>query len=390
MNQDEQIKALLDKYRQGTATPEETAWLESVYLDWNKQHKRSYSEDELSAINSQAWQSIIVKANLDPTDTTHTKPVRLWPRIAIAAAIAVIIFGAGLFYFNSTNKLIKPVGNETVVNDIAPGKQGATLTLANGMKIRLSDAANGNIAKEAGFTVTKTADGQIIYEMRASESTREDLGAMNTLTTAKGETYMLILPDKSKVWLNAASSLTYAASLLQGGVRTVQLHGEAYFEISKDKKHPFIVKTGKQKVEVLGTHFNINAYADESNITTTLLEGSVKISNAARGLGILKPGQQAVLSDKGIILKDVETEDAIDWKEGYFMFNNETLESGMKRIARWYNVQIVYEDEGLKEEAFFGRISKFEKISNVLGMLERTDIVVFKIENGRIIVSRKK
>ncbi|MNL08096.1 fec operon regulator FecR [compost metagenome] len=226
-----------------------------------------------------------------------------------------------------------------------------------------------------------------MYEVKSKGS---DPNQLNTLSTEKGETYILTLPDKSKVWLNAASSLTYTAALMERGVRRVKLTGEAYFEIFKDKAHPFVVESKEQQVEVLGTHFNINAYEDEFVVKTTLLEGSVKISNAGSRSSILKPGQQAVLSDRGIVLKNVEAEDAIDWKSGYFMFNNESLESGLKRIARWYNVQIIYEDESLKGETFFGRISKFEKISKVFSMLERTDIVRFKIEGNKIFVRKKK
>jgi transmembrane sensor len=374
----EELKVLLDKFKAGTATEQEQAIVEDWY-SFLPLEVEAPSHDQILESKSRSWGFVAAKMQ---SDSSHS--LRLWPRIAVvAAAVALIVLG--VYFFN----YIKRSDNNNkslAAQDVAPGKVGATLTLASGKKIRLTNAANGELANEAGISITKTTDGQLVYEIKGSDA---DPNKINTLSTAKGETYQVRLPDGSMVYLNAASSLTYAASLIERGKRTVKLRGEGYFEISKDKKHPFVVKTDKQEVEVLGTHFNINAYEDEPVTKTTLLEGRIRVSANAK-TKFLKAGQQAVLTNKEIILKDVEPEDAIDWKSGYFMFNSESLESGLKRIARWYNVQIAYEDESLKQEPFFGRISKFEKISKVLNMLERTDVVRFKIIGNKIIACRKK
>ncbi|SMC56481.1 FecR family protein [Pedobacter nyackensis] len=319
------------------------------------------------------YQHIISKTPL------ATKTKQLWPRIAAAAAI-ILAIGVGVFFY--MNQSVKEtVQSAAYVNDIDPGKQGATLTLANGKKIKLADAANGEIAQEAGITVTKTADGQLVY---AIKETNNDLNKINTLSTAKGETYKLRLPDGSLVWLNAASSLTYSANLKERGKRRVRLDGEAYFEIARDNAHPFVVESKGQQVEVLGTHFNVNAYKDEVIARTTLLEGSVNINGK-----ILKPNQQAELSAIGIKIRDVDAQDAIAWKEGYFTYNGETLSEIMKQVARWYDVEVIFEDAGLKEKTFLGSIGRFEQISKVLNMLSRTEVASFTIEGKTIKIKKK-
>lgn len=372
----EELKVLLNKFKAGTATEREQAIVEEWY-SFLPLEVGAPSHDQILESKSRSWSFIAAK--IQPSGSHSLRP---WPRIAaVAATVALIVLGV---YF--LNYIKQSENNNLVAQDVAPGTMGATLTLANGKKIKLSGAVNGELANEAGVTITKLANGQLVYQIKDAAA---GPGKINTLSTAKGETYQLKLPDGSRVWLNAASTLTYSANLLEDGKRKIILQGEAYLEVAKDKTHPFVVKTDKQEVEVLGTHFNINAYEDEPVTKTTLLEGCVRVSAKAQ-TKVLKAGQQAVLTNKEIILKEVETEDAIDWKSGYFMFNSESLESGLKRIARWYNVQIVYEDESLKQEPFFGRISKFEKISKVLNMLERTDVVRFNIIGDKIIACRKK
>jgi transmembrane sensor len=327
---------------------------------------------------------------------------RTWARIAVAAAAATIIFGAGLFYFNAADKAIESK-QVKYTTDIKPGIIGATLTLANGKKISLGDAAKGEITKEAGIRVTKTTDGELVYEILSqtpsghpnpslpgNKGDQSTLTTYNTLTTAKGETYILTLPDHSKVWMNAASSLTYAASLNEHGMRRVKLSGEAYFQVAKDKAHPFIVESKNQQVEVLGTHFNISAYNDEPAVKTTLVEGSVKITVNSINK-VLKPNQQAlVVGAEAIEVSDIEAEYAVAWKNGFFLFNSERLENIMIKISRWYNVEIEYTDPALKSETFIGTISRFEKVSKVLNMLERTDVASFKIVGNKIIINKKK
>jgi transmembrane sensor len=331
---------------------------------------------ELLALLNQSF----VKIN-DAIDAKPEKRImRLWPRTAgIAAAVLAIMFGIWFYTARSIVNRNSEIANQ---NDVAPGKIGATLTLANGRKIKLSDAANGELAKEAGISVTKTADGQLVYGIKEGSG---DPDMINTLTTAKGETYVVTLPDKSKVWMNAASSLTYAASLNEHG-RRVKLEGEAYFEVAEDKTRPFTVETRGQKIEVLGTHFNVNAYADEEKVTTTLLKGSVKVSGKP-GSKILKPGDQSSVNENSIAIAAVDTERAIAWKNNKFLFENDDIQYIMRMIDRWYDVDVVYTGE-MPIEKFGGGISRFGNVSQVLKILQSTGGAHFKIEGRKILVSK--
>ncbi|WP_316817665.1 FecR family protein [Pedobacter nyackensis] len=318
----------------------------------------------------------------------HAEPVvkqktfRLQARFAIAAAIATVLVFAGLFYYNFDVRraLLTEIAYK---NDVAPGKTGATLTLANGKKIRLDQALNGELAKEAGVVISKSADGQLIYEVKGSAA---DPGRMNTLTTAKGESYQLRLPDGSLVWLNAASSLTYAADLNSGGKRKVELDGEAYFEIAKDKAHPFVVESRKQEVEVLGTHFNVNAYADEPVVATTLLEGAVKVTG--KGLDqTIRPGEQAINNGSAIQVMDVDVETVVDWKSGGFILDRVDFRTVMRKIARWYNVEVVYDPTVPYDMISGGYISRSMQLSSVLKLIEKSGQVRFRIEGRTVHVS---
>lgn len=301
--------------------------------------------------------------------------IRLWPRIAIAAAAIVVVIGVTLL-FN-----VGKFRTETISynKDIAPGKQGATLTLSNGRKIKLSDSANGELEREAGIVITKSADGHLIYEVRGED---DYVDRMNILSTAKGETYQVRLPDGTDVWLNAASSLTYSAQLVSNGKRKVQLEGEGYFEVAKDKVHPFIVQSKGQEVEVLGTHFDINTYGDKRKMLTSLLEGSVIIT-ASYAREILKPGQQAAVTDDRIQIGQANPEQILDWKNGYFMFNNESIEQVMKVMSRWYDVEIDY-DQDIPNVRFTCIISRNKSMIEFLRLLQQTKDIHFKIEGRRV------
>lgn len=368
-------KKLLDKFKAGKCSDEELAWLETWYIGWNAENKISFSETEIADHGAQMWIKI---------DKWQHRPSKslLFRRVAAVAAVLMLLM-SGIYFYTYTYSVSE--GSDKAAHDIPPGGNGATLTLSNGQKIIIKDVLAGNIAKQAGVKISKTANGQIVYEVLNGNS-----GAVeyNTLSSARGEQAQLRLPDGSIVFLNAASSLKYPTSFAKLKKRMVFLTGEGYFEIAKDKTHPFIVTTTNQQVEVLGTHFNINSYADEKSVKTTLIEGSVKLT-AGRWSTLLKPGQQAEFSNTGIAVKEVEAADAIAWKEGYFMFNNETLESMMPRIAKWYDVDFIFEDQEAKKYVFFGTISRYEKISKVLHMLSRTDLVTFKIEGNMIKISKK-
>jgi transmembrane sensor len=302
-----------------------------------------------------------------------------------AAALVLFVLGVTLFYFNKFS--FHQTHNIDYVTDIAPGKTGATLTLANGKKIRLSDVAGGELARESGIRINKTEDGQLTYS--PDENSKISSNEINTLSTDRGEIYTLVLPDGSKVWMNAASSLTYSAGLLEKGIRKVKLSGEAYFEISKDKHHPFVVESKGQQVQVLGTHFNISAYQDDKVVSTTLLEGSVRVSGEDGYLTkILNPDQQAVFGADGISIKNVDANSFVDWKNGVFSFEDETMQSVMKKIARWYNVAIVYDGVENDAQTFSGSVSRSANVSEVLGTLTDISNVKFRIEGKKIFVSK--
>lgn len=305
------------------------------------------------------------------------KPQRRKLYTWLSAAAAAILITGSVIYFSSD----KSLQQQAETANLLPGKNKAELTLANGSHITLDAALNGNLAKEAGVQISKTKDGELVYTVTDANAPSD---ARNIIKTPYGGQYMVILPDQSKVWLNAGSSLTYPVSFAKAKTRNVDLTGEAYFEIAKDKTHPFLVKTTKQEVEVLGTHFNINSYTDEPATLTTLLEGSVSVSGTASHQ-ILKPGQQSMLTTGGITVTPANTEEVMAWKNGYFRFNDEKIESVMRKIARWYDVEIEFEGE-ISEEEYNGKISKFKNIAQVLEMLSETNTVHFKIDGRRILV----
>jgi len=307
---------------------------------------------------------------------------RLWYKVAVAAAVVAMIAGAGMYLYRQDHKTGAALTAKT--NDVAPGKQGATLTLAGGRKIRLADAADGELASEAGVRISKNSKGQLVYEIQQTSS---DADRVNTLSTVKGETYQLRLPDGSMVWLNSASSLTYPAALLKDGKRRVTLQGEGYFSVAKDKAHPFVVEARGQQVEVLGTEFNINSYADEPAIRTTLLEGSVKVGTAAAHR-VLKPGEQSRAgADGGLSVQEIDTELAVAWKNNQFIFDNDNIEYIMRMLSRWYNVEVVYQGS-VPTKKFGGAVSRFDHISSVLKILEMTGGAQFKIEGRTVYVSK--
>lgn len=276
--------------------------------------------------------------------------------------------------------------------DILPGKNKAMLILGNGEKIILSDAKEGVIIDAAQL---KYNDGA---EVVAAASEPKTETALLSINTPIGGTYQVLLADGTKVWLNAASVLKFP-KCFSGDKRSVELSGEAYFEVKKDKNHPFIVVSNRQEVTVLGTHFNVNAYGDEGSTKTTLLEGSVRVSSltgaSLRGGTtkqphtnddiILIPNQQAVLAAGVFTATDVDGLESIAWKNGKFTFDREDIQSIMRKVARWYNVQVVYEGN-LNGIRLTGSVSRFENISKLLQVLENTQEVRFKIEGRRIIV----
>jgi transmembrane sensor len=264
---------------------------------------------------------------------------------------------------------------------VQPGSNKATLTLSDGSSIDLNESKPGTLCKQGTVTVGKRADGSLVYQPSGSQNAAV---LYNTVSTPKGGQYQLVLSDGTKVWLNAASAIKYPATF-SGKERIVELNGEAYFEVAKNKNMPFKVSLNNMSVEVLGTHFNVNAYADEGEVTTTLLEGSVKLSNS-KGQSMLKPGQQAKMDKQsGFDIHEVNTDEAVAWKNGYFIFDNENIQSIMRKISRWYDVDVEYSGN-VDEGNFGGTTSRFNSITGVLKSLELTGTVHFKVQGRRITV----
>ena len=322
---------------------------------------------------------------------------KLWPRIGIAAAAILIVLSIAIWFYKVNQT------RNTYLADMAkilPGKQGATLTLSTGKKILLTTAKEGELAKEQGIAISKTTDGQLFYTISDPSTVKEGAAAYNTLSTGNGETYTVKLPDGSLVYLNAASSITYDANLAKAAVRKVELKGEGYFEVAR-RSHPtanatgtnisvpFIVVTGKQEVEVLGTHFDINGYTDEKLIRTTLLEGSVRVSRIDAGReasAMLKPNQQSILFQNNYItVQNVNAQDAIAWKNGFFRFEDASVETVLRQFARWYDVEIVYTGK-MPNRLFTGEIYRNLSFAEALKIMDFSKIK-FKMQGKKLIVS---
>ncbi|MFA4868557.1 MAG: FecR domain-containing protein [Pedobacter sp.] len=326
--------------------------------------------DEVAALNK-------VKTNQIFNSEVNKSQRKLWPRIGFAAAILLIIgsLAVSLNLFKSPNEGVRTAS--TYEDYIAPGNAGATLTLANGKKIKLSGAINGKIANEAGVVITKSNDGQLIYEIKDKNVANNKI---NTLSTAKGETYQIRLPDGSLVALNAASSLTYSTSLNERGERRVRLTGEAYFEVFEDKEHPFVVESKGQEVKVLGTKFNINAYDDEAATKTTLLKGRVRVNSE-----VLLPNEQSIINGDGIKVVKVNVNPVVAWKDGRFVFKDTSLDEVLRQLSRWYDIEIKYSN-GIPKRSFTGDISRSLNLSDALDILKYLK-VSFKIEGRSLTVT---
>ncbi len=305
-----------------------------------------------------------------------------WRRIALAASlIGVIAVGAWIWIKNQPGgRTITAAISSKFGSDVRPGSDKAVLTLADGSTILLAAAGKGTIARQGNTKIEKIDSGRLFYN-----ALDEQPGAMayNTLATPPAGQFQVILPDGTKVWLNNASSLRYPTSF-RGKSREVELKGEAYFEVAPDPALPFKVKVNDLAVDVLGTSFNIMAYADETSVKTTLLSGGVRIIDGNNNIS-LKPGEQAQIGPIGVIIsKDVDTDGVIAWKNGLFHFERADLKSVMRVLARWYDVEVVYEGT-VTDHLYGGDIQRNLNLSQVLDILQRNQ-VHFSIDNRKITV----
>jgi transmembrane sensor len=326
--------------------------------------------------------------------------VRLFKKRAWAAAAALILLAAGswvlLFKHNPGKEMARVViPPQRPAGDAAPGSNKAVLTLADGSTIDLNTAGNGVLGRQGNSKLIKMKGGQLAYEVTGGKLQATSQDTYNTIATPRGGQYQLVLPDGSKVWLNAASSLRYPTAF-SGKERMVELKGEAYFEIApltpkgEHEKMPFRVHiappSGGQAVDVqvLGTHFNVMAYADEQSINTTLMEGAVKLSKGDKAV-LIRPGEQARSNDdNGFRVAPVDMDEVVAWKNGLFRFNEATIQEVMRQISRWYDVEVVYVNEAPKD-LFRGEIYRNVSVSKVLKVLEASG-VHFTVSGKKILV----
>lgn len=449
------LEYLLSRYADKTCTPEEKEELmrllqesgndEAVQQLIDKMIEERPVMHQMPDTTAQAILQSIFEAGETPVVTMDTTPVRRLPfaRIAAAAVILLLVTTAGWLWLARTSKTQLAATDQLIKSDVAPGGNKALLTLANGATIVLDNEENGIVAREGNANVVKLNNGQLKYEKAegqpgAGSTNASPALAYNTLSTPKGGEYRIVLPDGSKVWLNAASSITYPTTF-NAKERKVQVTGEAYFEVAKlvtvndGKRVPFIVdilpSTGSVRggihpptgggrsargllgqVQVLGTHFNINAYDDEEAVKTTLLEGKVKIvkattttdettakSNTAQAEGasaVLSPGEQATIRgarsgrryNSGVQVKQVDVNDVMAWKNGMFHFEKADIQTVMRQLSRWYDVEVVYKKELDKSDPLFVEVSRHTNLSDVLKALNLAGGARFTIEDKKIIV----
>ncbi len=385
----ENFHKLLDKYIAGEASLEEEQRLLNFYGSF-KSSSEIESIPGMKNLKDKIFDKISDKITPEE-DYSRSFNLYYLKSFSIAAMILLTITTGIYFYSNRTIQVEEQFVEINVKNDILPGNNKAILTLANGSKISLDDAANGLLASEGNIAITKTENGEIVYEKNNLNKNNDILNhvAINTIQTPKGGKFQVRLPDGSKVWLNSASTLSYPTAFT-GSERKVKLKGEAYFEIASNKKIPFRVESDGQIVEVLGTHFNINSYDDEDFTKTTLLEGSVKVilhskSDVLGKTRMLKPGEQSLTnsSQSGIRIENADTEKAVAWKNGYFKFKNTPIQQIMREVERWYDVELVYEGT-MPTDEFTGFISNEVNISGVLKILEQSGGVKFSVKGKKI------
>jgi transmembrane sensor len=436
----QEINSLIGKYRDGRASGEEVerlnAWYRSTaYADG------TYPDAE-EAVHARMLGRLTADLGL-PQRQDHTvqRPKvigvrRMWPRVAVvAAAVAAITLGTWLYVNEIASSRKASRNDEVVMNDIAPGKQGATITLADGKVIQLSGSKSGVVISDE-LTYN---DGTVISSSLLSSSSlrgRDSASRSNlpgrgpsttqilTANTAKGQAYQITLPDGTRVWLNADTKISFPSQFIGRQRKVLLTNGEAYFEVTKNKTKPFIVESpgtnGRpgQQVTVLGTHFNISTYPDETTTKTTLLEGSVSVSSLltstaraelgsvsqltspslrgkrsdeaiSKGAAVyLKPNEQASLKGDALTITQIDPADILDWKNEEFVFNEQTITDIMRKVSRWYNINVVYTQNIDPKQTFSGKVSRTKKISEVLKIMASTGQVNFRIEGRTVYVNK--
>ncbi|WP_343306197.1 FecR domain-containing protein [Chitinophaga niabensis] len=326
-----------------------------------------------SGDKSKAWELIAAR-----TGNTNKRKKVLWS----AAAVALLCLAGGWLIWQPPGA----IKQDTVVQkkNTPLNINKTRLTLADGSVIALDETDDGALYEDGSAKLTKK-NGELLYQ--GKEDDKGALAGYNMVHTPVGGQYRIVLPDKSKVWLNATSSLRYPTAF-HDSVRVVELSGEAYFEVAKNKSMPFIVKAGETKVEVVGTHFNIMAYPDEQTTRTTLLEGAVIVSKG-REKQKMKPGQEAVAGD-GIRLLEADLQAAVAWKQGFSHFENAGIGMVMRQLVRWYDIEVVYEKGMVPDIHFSGIISKNSSVEQVIAMLNASGNLHMEVQGRKVLVKAVK
>lgn len=387
-------KQFIRNYLDDKLSVKQRARLETWYLLKAEESSAAEPQVDYEKLGVKLWTKILDGASDSGEEQVNVKkissPYKTFISIGIAASILLI---AGVSYFLLKNN---DNANDRFViakqYDLPAGTDKAILTLSDGRVIDLNNNLTGKVATEAGIEITRATDGTLVYKIT---NTKAKNGGFNTISTPAGGQYAVVLPDGSKVWLNAGSSLKYPTIFPKSG-RSVTLTGEGYFEVAHLQaakgRVPFLVSVVKgnnqvEKLEVLGTHFNINAYVDEPDVKSTLLEGSVNIVLNNGKTALLKPGQQAKINNRNMQIQPADTEMAVAWKNGEFVFR-EDLRSAMRKVARWYDVEVVYDESAPENLTLGGWMSRSTSISEVLNHIQLTGKVHFKLEGRRVIVSK--
>lgn len=391
---EQQFIKVLHKYVNGKANKNEKDLMEAYYrllIEKSKLTSKPGGEEDVegelleNGLLNKIWDKI---RDEEQVNAKELKPFsKTWQ---IAAMIAALIIVGIIFYTvverRSSEKTSMAVSRQQDIDKIKPGSNKAVLILSNGKKIFLDNTSNGSLAKQGNVNVIKLNGGQLTYKGTYPAHDQKFQPVYNTLSTPRGGQYKLTLPDGTKVWLNAASSLHYPVAF-SGQTRTVALTGEGYFEIAQDAQKPFIVQADKIKIEVLGTSFDVNSYKDEDEIKATLEEGSIKMTEGEKSI-LLKPGEKVSFDEKNGNMNVEKANVAADiaWKNGLFSFDNTNIKEIMARVSRWYDVKVVYATTELSHKCYSGVLPRYSEVSALLNMLEMTGTVHFKIENRAITV----
>ena len=389
------IAELIQKYLREDLTEEEPQQLQ----DWQQQSEgnrrifNKLTDDEylMQAITDHykidsdevALQKMNARIDADqqPKDiNTHTGVKTIWLRLTVAAAILVVLATSAVYIFRKKPHSSELTQSTPATQDIAPGSYKATLTLADGRSIVLDSANAGQLAQQ-GSTQVLNKDGQLVYTPAAGGSHENVI--WNTLSTSKGQTYPLFLSDGSRVTLNSESSIRFPVSFT-GDLREVQVTGEVFFQVAHNASKPFKVTAKGMDLQVLGTSFNVNAYDDENAVKATLVEGSIRIQKGIQKK-IIKPGQQAQVLVNEIKISEVDVDKIIAWKQGYFRFKEDKLSEAMKNLARWYNVEVVFEGKAADVKVS-GDSHRSSNLSDVLKLLTAMDISA-RVEGRKLILN---